>query len=152
MGNRLLGAFAGACVVVALLTVISASLIRWWDDRERSNDPARNAQPVALAGYSSLDLAEILGEPRYQLPEAPVAPPPPPLSARQISGFVIVEVVVDEQGRATSAKVVTATPSGLYEDQAVRDALDGIYPANAPGRQDAVIRFSVDADTSSKND
>lgn len=148
MGVRLFGAFAGACGVVLVLTIISASLIRWWDDRERSSDPARNAQPVSLlSGYSSVDLADLLGEPRYKLPELPSGPPPPPLATRQISGVVIVEVVVDETGRALDAKVVEATPSGFYENEAKRDALGAIYPAGAPGTRDAIIRFSVDADS-----
>lgn len=144
MGWRLIGAFAAACGIVFLLTVASASLIDWWDDRERSDDPARNAQPVStLTGYSAVDLAQLLGEPRYSLPEPVALPPPPPLATRTINGFVIVEVSVDAEGRASEARVIEAEPAGLYEQQAVQDALDAFYPAGAPGTRDAVIRFSL---------
>ncbi|MEL7296212.1 MAG: energy transducer TonB [Pseudomonadota bacterium] len=146
MFKRLIPAFIGACGVVFVLTAISASLIQWWDDRERSDDPVQRAQPVSLlSGYSSLDLAELLGEPRYQLPSAPTPLPPPPLAARKISGFVIVEVTVNAEGRAINATIAEAEPAGWYEQQALREALAGSYPSGSPGTRDTVIRFSVDA-------
>lgn len=148
---RLAGAFVGACVVVFLLTAGSASLIKWWDDRERNEDDIVTLHPVSgVSGFSSVDLAELLGEPKYQLPEAPRAPIPPPLAGREISGFVIVEVTVNADGNPINATVVEAEPAGIYEQQAIRDALAETYTAGAPGKQDTVIRFSVSADEVSR--
>ena len=147
MITRLAGAFVGACVVVFLLTAGSASLIKWWDDRERDENSIVKLHPVSgVSGFSSVDLAELLGEPKYQLPEAPRAPIPPPLAGREISGFVIVEVTVNDAGNPVNATIVQAEPAGIYEQQAIRDALAGSYAAGAPGKQDTVIRFSVNAD------
>lgn len=146
--TRLAGAFAGACVVVLALTLIGAALIRLFDDNRRDPD-AITAHPVStLVGYDSVDLAELLNEPRYQLPEleAPPPPLPPPRAERRISGFVMVEVVVDAEGRAEQARVIEAAPSGVYEAQAIEDALAGSYEAGRPGVQDTIVRFSVPAE------
>ncbi|MEM7611476.1 MAG: energy transducer TonB [Pseudomonadota bacterium] len=141
---RLLGAFAGACCVVLSLSLFASWLIKLFDERE---DDGIESHPVELlVGYSSLDLAELLGEPRHQLPE--LAPPPPPvaLAPRTVSGFVMLEVDVDEHGRARDARIIEATPPGVYEQQAVREALAAEYPAGSPGVRDSLVRFSVPAE------
>lgn len=153
---RLAGAFGGACVVVLVLTLIGAAMIRLFDEDRRRSDDDITAHPVSLlAGYDSVDLAELLGEPRYQLPELEPPPPmplpePEPREPRRVSGFVMVEVTVDAEGRATDARVIDAAPSGVYERQAVAEALAGRYEAGVPGRRDTVVRFSVPADDTSR--
>ncbi|MEO1596180.1 MAG: TonB family protein [Pseudomonadota bacterium] len=151
--KRLAGAFAGACVVVLALTLSAAALIRLFDDERRDPD-AITAHPVQALGYDSVDLAELLDEPRYQLPDLepppPALPPATPRAERQVSGFVMVEVTVDAEGRATDARVIDAAPAGVYEGQAVAEALAGRYEAGLPGRRDTVVRFSVPADASAR--
>ena len=150
---RLAGAFGGACVVVLVLTLVGAGLIRLFDDNRRSEDDI-TAHPVSrLVGYDSVDLAELLGEPRYQLPD--LEPPPPlpasaPRESRRVSGFVMLEVMVDAEGRATDARVIDAAPAGVYEREAVAEALADRYEAGVPGPRDTVVRFSVPADDASR--
>ncbi len=155
MSVRLAGAFGGACVVVLVLTLIGAAMIRLFDDDRRRDEDDVDAHPVSrLVGYDSVDLAELLGEPRYQLPE--LEPPPliplpevTPREPRRVSGFVMVEVTVDAEGRATDARVIDAAPAGVYEQEAVAEALAGTYEAGVPGRRDTVVRFSVPVDDTS---
>ena len=150
--KRLAGAFAGACVVVLALTLTAAALIRLFDDERRDPD-AITAHPVQALGYDSVDLAELLGEPRYQLPDLeppPALPPVAPRAERQVSGFVMVEVPVDANGRATDARVIDAAPAGVYEREAVAEALAGQYESGLPGRRDTVVRFSVPADDAAR--
>ena len=147
---RLAGAFGGACVVVLVLSLIGAGMIRLFDEDRRGDDDVTSHPVSLLAGYDSVDLAELLGEPRYQLPELepppPVLPAPEPRAPRRVSGFVMVEVMVDADGRATDARVIDAAPAGVYERQAVAEALAGRYEAGVPGRRDTVVRFSVPVD------
>ena len=151
---RFAGAFAGACVIVLALTLTAAGLIRLWDDGGGREDDV-TAHPVSLlVGYDSVDLAELLDEPRYQLPELEAPPPalpaPAPREERRVSGFVMVEVTVDADGRPLDARVIDAAPSGVYEAQAVREALAASYEAGAPGRRDTIVRFSVPADEAAR--
>ncbi len=149
MAVRLAGGFAGACVVVLSLSLFASWLIRLFEEREVEDTIV--AHPVdLLSGYSSVDLNELMGEPRYQLP---AFEPPPPLPIqpvatpeRTINGFVMIEVDVDAQGHATAARVIDATPTGLYEQQAIEEALAAEYPAGNAGARDTLIRFSVPAD------
>lgn len=150
---RIAGAFAGACVIVVVLSLIGAGLIRLWDD-DRGSEDDLTAHPVSLlVGYDSVDIAELLGEPRYQLPDLEPPPPlpaPEPREPRRISGFVMVEVLVDAEGRATDARVIDAAPAGIYEREAVAEALAGRYEAGVPGRRDTVVRFSVPVEDTSR--
>lgn len=148
MSVRLIGAFVGGCAVALGLSLFAAYLIHVVDDRR--DDDMIEAHPVdLLLGYDQLDLKELLGEPRYELPD--IAPPPelPEFRPRssEIRGFVMLSVEVDADGRATDARVLTAEPSGIYEREAVAEALAMSWPAGTPGQRDHVVRFSVSRDS-----
>lgn len=140
---RLLGAFAGACVVVFFLTLFAASLVSRFQDEE---DDELVAHPVSrLVGYSSLDLAELLGEPRRALPE--LRPPPPAITLpdREVRGFVQLQVTTDASGKVVEAAVVSAAPEGIFEEQALAIVRGRSYPAGPPGMTTEIVDFSVPA-------
>ncbi|MEO0575216.1 MAG: energy transducer TonB [Pseudomonadota bacterium] len=145
---RLVFAFVGGCVVALGLALLGASLANVWGQKNAEEDLL--AVPVELLyNYSRADLAEILGEPRFGLPEIEDEVPlslPPPTSQREVRGFVMLEVSVDSDGRPIDAKVVAGAPTGVYEEQAVQQALALQYSAGEPGRRQQVIRFSLPAD------
>jgi TonB family protein len=101
---------AVACVIVFLLLVGSLYMFGAYDKED-----GPRSQRVEL-------LAELYGETRK--PERPRLPeladiPPLELPKRPQSGFVQIEVVVDEQGRVAEAEVVGATHEGVFEEQAL---------------------------------
>lgn len=139
----MVGAFCGACVVVFCLALFAASLVSRFED---DGEDELVAHPVSqLVGYSSLDLAELLGEPRRQLPE--LAPPPPAieLPAREVRGFVQLQLTVDMNGEVVDAAVVSAAPEGVYEAEALAAARSMTYPAGRPGVRSEIIDFAVPA-------
>lgn len=147
---RLLGAFGGACVVVFFLSLIAASLVsRFGDDEEDE----LVAHPLSrLVGYSSLDLAELLGEPRRQVPELPPPPPAIELPKREVRGFVQLQVTVDAAGEVIDAAVVSAAPEGVYEAQALEAARAMTYPSGRPGVKSEIIDFTVPAGAAGASD
>lgn len=145
---RLAIAFVGGCVVALILALLGASLANLWGQKNAEDDLL--AVPVELLyNYSRADLAEILGEPRFGLPEIDDEVPlalPPPSSQREVRGFVMLEVDVDAEGKPLDARVVAGAPAGVYERQAVQQALALQYSAGEPGNRQQVIRFSLPAD------
>ena len=144
LSRRLAVAFAGGCAVALGLSLVAAGLVRVFDDRYQERGPVAHSVDV-LVGYDRLDLKELLGEPRHALPELPPAPPLPPPAVRErtVRGFVMLSVDVDDEGRVRDARVVSAQPAGLYESQAIAEALAQTWPAGAAGPRDAVIRFET---------
>lgn len=147
---RFIGSFLAASVVVAAMVVVSVELYGAFD-RHAGGEDEIEAHPLELlVGYDSLDVAELIGEPRRQLPE--LEPPPPPLfepgriAERAVSGFVQVEVEVDAEGRVTGASVIDAAPAGVYERQALAEARAERYAPGEPGRRTRIIDFSVARD------
>ncbi len=100
-------------------------------------------EPVAAAGgeATKLNLPDPVHYPARDLDVYPQAlrplTPVYPEAARdaQISGFVTLQVLIDESGRVTGTSVVDTAPDGVFE-QAARDALANaaFYPARKDGR------------------
>ena len=131
--------------------------VQLWGGFERAtsdDEIAVEAHPLdLLVGYDSLDVAELLGEPRRRLPE--LEAPPPMLEPvapagvtdeRERRGFVQVEVEVDASGRPVDARVLQAAPAGVYEDDALAQVLDERYPAGEPGTRIRIVDFTVRPD------
>ncbi len=131
--------------------------VQLWGGFERATgdeEIAVDAHPLdLLIGYDSLDVAELLGEPRRRLPELEAPPPmleptaPAAASGRERRGFVQVEVEVDASGRPVDARVLQAAPAGVYEDDALAEVLDQRYPAGEPGTRIRIVDFTVRPDT-----
>ncbi|MEJ2601926.1 MAG: energy transducer TonB [Gammaproteobacteria bacterium] len=146
---RLLGSFVAACVVVGVMLLIAVELWGGFDRATGSDEPPLEARPLdLLVGYDSLDVAELFGEPRRQLPE--LEPPPPPLQAppvpgkRGVQGFVQVEVDVDARGRVVDARVLDAAPAGVYESEALSRVRSQRFPVGQPGTRIRIVDFSVE--------
>ena len=142
--SRLGFAFMGGCTVALALSLIAAFLIHVVDDRR--DEDMIEAHPVdLLLGYDQLDLKELLGEPRYELPEVREAPELPTYRppVREIRGFVMLAVEVDAEGRSVDAQVLEAEPAGLFETEAITQALAERWPAGSPGIRDHVVQFTV---------
>ena len=152
---RFATSFLAACVVVAAMLVVAVQL---WGGFERATGEEEiplEAHPLdLLVGYDSLDVADLMGEPRRRLPELEAPPPmlapaPSPSTGppeREVRGFVQVEVEVDASGRPVDARVLEAAPAGLYEDDALAQVLGERYPAGEPGTRIRVVDFSVRPD------
>ncbi len=137
-----------ACVIVFALLVGSLYVFGAYEERD-----GRRAHSVGLLSESErLDLAEMLGE-RVE-PERPTLPalediPPLELPSAPQSGFVQVEVMVDDQGRVTSAEVVGATHEGVFEEQALAIIRARRYvprPDGGTDRRTEIVDYTIDGD------
>src|SRR6056297_1254621 len=73
---RLLASFLTACVVSAAMLVVAVQLWGGFERATGEDEIAVEAHPLdLLVGYDSLDVAELLGEPRRRLPELEAPPP-----------------------------------------------------------------------------
>lgn len=139
--------FAGmASVVVTTLMVGALWAFGLFDAPEDSID----THPVELLSTSDrVDVAALLGQEARALPERQPAKDIEPLviPEREVSGFVQLEVAVDEAGRVRAAEVVNALPAGVYETQALAEVRQRRYPPRPGGaRHIEVVRFSVSPD------
>jgi hypothetical protein len=124
---RFLGAALVATVVVGVLMVS----VLWGFGLFERPERGIEAHPVELLSRSDrLDVAALVGADRRQLPRPPPERPVEPLviPPREVSGFVQLEVEVDEDGRVLRADVVNALPGGVYEEQALRQVRQRRYP------------------------
>ncbi|MEM9172186.1 MAG: hypothetical protein AAGA84_05720 [Pseudomonadota bacterium] len=147
MPVRLSAALFGGVGMALLLALVGAWLVNLFETRERDSSPLAYEVDL-LEGYTEADLAELLGQSRYQLPELADVPDdiaPTVIEPRQIRGFVMLELRVDAEGRPSDARVVAAAPEGIYEARAVDEALAATFTAGAPGLRSHVVRFSVPA-------
>ncbi len=147
---RFLGSFLTACLVVAVMVIIAVGL---WGGFSGGDDAEiePEAHPLELlVGYDSLDVAELMGEPRRRLPELEPPPPdlPPAVSAerRDVRGFVQLELEVDAGGAVTGARVLDAAPAGVFESEALAIARRQVFPAGEPGTRIRIIDFAVPGD------
>lgn len=136
-----------ASVVVLALLVASLAAFGLFDRPEET----LYVHPVEILSQSDrVDVAELIGaDDARGLPERRVVPPIEPLEVprREVSGFVQIEVEVDAEGRVREAAVVNALPSGVYEDQALRQVRQRRYPARpGGGTYVEVVPFQVDPD------
>ena len=72
---RFTGSFLAACVVVFAMVLVAVGL---WGGFEHHDSQAIEPQAHRLdllVGYDSLDVAELFGEPRRQMPELQAPPP-----------------------------------------------------------------------------
>jgi len=150
---RFLASFLAACVVVAAMLLVAVQLWGGFERASGDDEIAVEAHPLdLLVGYDSLDVAELLGEPRRRLPELEAPPPmlepvpPAGVTERERRGFVQVEVEVDASGRPVDARVLQAAPAGVYEDDALAEVLGQRYPAGEPGTRIRIVDFTLRPD------
>ncbi len=134
-----------ASVIVFLLLVGSLYVSGAYEKR----DGPRAQRVDLLSETERLDLAELFGEPapneRPKLPEL-VDIPPLELPSPPQTGFVQVEVLVDEQGRVASAEVVGATHEGVFEEQAlaiVRARRYAPRPDGGVDRRTEIVDYTI---------
>lgn len=147
---RFLVSFLAACCVVSVMLVTAVQV---WGGFERATGeeelPVESHPLDLLVGYDSLDVAELFGEPRRRLPVLEGPPPAPEagpsLPAREVQGFVQVEVEVDERGRVVDARVLGATPSGIYDRRALARVRAQRFPPGEPGTRIRVVDFTLEA-------
>jgi TonB family protein len=134
-----------ASVIVFALLVGSLYMFGAYEKR----DGPRSHSVGLLSESERLDLAELLGE-RVE-PERPTLPPLEEIPALELptapqSGFVQVEVMVDEQGRVTSAEVVGATHEGVFEEQALAIVRSRRYVPRPDGgldRRTEIVDYTI---------
>jgi TonB family protein len=138
--------FAAAATVVVVVLMVGAL---WGFGLFDTPEDELEAHPVELLSQTDrVDLGALL---RPQPPQPP-APPPTPIEpleipAREVSGFVQIEVDTDAEGRITRAEVVNALPAGVYEDQALRQVRQRRYPPRPGGGSYVeVVPFRVSPD------
>ena len=138
--------FAGAATVVVLVLMVG---VLWGFGLLDRPEDELEAHPVELLSQTDrVDLGALLSRER----PAPTPPPPRPVEpleipARQVSGFVQVEVETDAAGRVVRTEVVNALPAGVYEEQALRQLQQRRYPPReGGGTYVEVVPFRVSPD------
>jgi len=101
-------------------------------DRAAAAAAAAAAPPVSAAGPAA--------QPEF-LPAKPLKPlsavyPPKALESGK-AGYVIVEFMLDSKGRANQAKVIEASPPGIFDAAAVAAVTGGRYDTSALGGEKA---------------
>jgi TonB family protein len=138
--------FAGAATVVVLALMVG---VLWGFGLLDQPEDELEAHPVELLSKTDrVDLGALLSPERPRAPEPPPTPVEPlEIPARQVSGFVQIEVETDAEGRITRAEVVNALPAGVYEEQALRQVERRRYPPRAGGGSYVeVVPFRVSPD------
>jgi len=140
-------AFAGMASVVVTALMVG---VLWAFGLFEQPEDSLDTHPVELLSTSDrVDVAALLGQERRALPERRPLREIEPLVIpdREVSGFVQLEVAVDETGRVRAAEVVNALPAGVYEAQALRQVQQRRYPPRPGGaRHIEVVHFSVSPD------
>ncbi|NGP52776.1 hypothetical protein [Thioalkalivibrio sp. XN8] len=138
--------FAGAATMVVLALMVG---VLWGFGLLDQPEDELETHPVELLSRTDrVDLGALLSRERPD----PTPPPPPtvePLEipARQVSGFVQLEVETDAEGRVVRAEVVNALPAGVYEARALRQVEQRRYPPREGGGSYVeVVPFRVSPD------
>jgi TonB family protein len=141
---RFAGSFGVAvCVVVAMLW-LSLEISGF---NERQQRRALEVHEVdVLTEAERRDFRELLGErdigPSPML--APLAEIPPLDLSRDVRGIVQLEVLVDAAGRVSNARVIDASPAGVYEQRAIAEVQTRAYePEYVDGRAVATRRLEI---------
>jgi len=140
---RYSGFVAAASVVVAILLVGGL-----WAFGAFDRPDGHHAVDLRLLTPSErLDLAEALGEASGS--ERPSLPPMeaiPPLEVplHRESGFVQVEVLVDDQGQVVDAEVIRSVPPGMFEEQALEIVRSRDYGPGQAGRKSEMVDFTLE--------
>lgn len=148
---RILASFAIASVFVLTLVGIG---IRYFVEPEDDGPMLEYEEVDVISLADNPDLADAVQRERekYEKPQESKAPPlPPPMPEREISGFVQLEYTVNPDGSISDVRIIGATPSGVYEEQAIEQVRRQMH---APGYEEGepvarrateVIEFSVPA-------
>ncbi|HYE00993.1 MAG TPA: energy transducer TonB [Alphaproteobacteria bacterium] len=109
-----------------------------------SEAPARDPAPAA-ASPSGAAVAALTPREAAPLAGAGNAPPVYPLAARRqgIEGRVILEVAVDERGRATGVKVAISSGSRLLDEAALKAVRDWRFTPATLGGEPIAARVKV---------
>ncbi len=140
-----------ASIVVYALLMLGVGLMQKFEPED--DEPMKIHAVDLIEAYQRKRWSEELGEDKRKLPERPQREQMPryELPERQVSGFVQVEVTVGVDGNVEDVEVVGATPSGVYEEQAMEiirqrqyspDVIDGVA---VPSTLTEIIDFSVPA-------
>lgn len=147
--NRLLRFLFSTAIASAVVLALLVSALWAFGVFDREEEVIY-AHPVEVLSQSDrVDVAELVGAPQRKMPARPVERPVEPLVVprREVSGFVQIEVEVDEDGRVQRAEVVNALPAGVYEEQALRQVRQRRYPPrDGGGSYVEVVPFKVAAD------
>ena len=141
---RFLGSFALAVVVVAAMLAVGARVHTALQPEEET---LKFHDVELLTAIERARFADELGESRRR--SAPQLPPlrdiPPVEIAREVQGFVQLEVAVDAAGNVSDVRVLGANPPGIYEANAVESVRGKRYPPSAQGRDRIVeiVEFKV---------
>ncbi len=140
---RWAGSVVVAAVVVAVLLIVGL-----WAFGAFDRDEGHHAVDVHILSSSErLDLAKQLGEgDERRRPGLPPLEDIPPLEIpkRSESGFVQVEVVVDEDGAVVDAEVIRAVPGGVFEDRALEMIRTRDYGPGDAGTRTEIVDFIVE--------
>lgn len=135
---RFVVSFVLGCTVVFLMLLTGLALFGVF---EEDDPPPLLAYPVdPLTTAERRALKEVFGEEINQ----PSRPRPAPNMSRDITGFVQLEVLVADDGTVAGAKVLGATPAGVYEDQALQDILKRRFLPLALESTDGNLRTIVE--------
>ena len=148
---RVAGSMIVASIVVYALLMLGVGVMNKFEPDEE--DPMKIHAVDLLEAYQRKRWSEELGEDKRKMPERPQREQMPryELPDRVVSGFVQVEVTVGIDGNVEDVEVVGATPSGVYEEQAIEiirqrqyspDVIDGVA---VPSTLTEVIDFTVPA-------
>ncbi len=149
---RIVVSIALATVVVLIITAVGLNIYGAFDDGDAGSRTFHDLE--LLSESRRIDLAEELGlATRPERPQLPAMEDIPvfELPRRATSGFVQVEVAVDSDGRVTDARVVDATPPGVYEQQALEQIRQKRYTPDyvngqpVPGTRLEIVDFTVPA-------
>ena len=123
---RFVFSFILGCIVVFTMLLTGLALFGVFDEDEPPALLTYSVDPLTPAERRAL--TEQLGEEINQ----PSKPRPAPTLSRDITGFVQLEVLLADDGTVAGAKVLGATPAGVYEDQALQDVLQKRFLPVAP--------------------
>lgn len=148
---RILGSFLIATAFVVTVVGIGIRVFHSPDD----GDPMLEYEEVDVVSLGdNPQLADAIKRERekYEAPPESSAPPlPPPMPEREIAGFVQLEYTINPDGSVSDVRIIGATPSGVYEEQAIEQVSRRMHaPTFEDGepvarRATEVIDFSVPA-------
>ena len=147
--------FAGFAAAATVVVLALMTAVLWGFGLLDQPADELEAHPVELLSQSDrVDIGQLVGADRPRPPDPPPrAVEPLEIPARQVSGFVQVEVETDAQGRVTRAAVVNALPAGVYEEQALRQVQQRRYPPREGGGSYVeVVPFRVSPDAVPQQD
>lgn len=146
---------ASAVIAGVIVITFVGGMIHYYKspDDDTSMPTLHDVRIISLADNPALADAIRKERERTGSAQAERQPPPPPIMAeREVAGFVQVEYTINADGSVSDARVLSAAPSGVYEQRALAEISRGMHtPAyNDDGepvarRATDVVEFSVPA-------